>query len=468
MTIDHLQGSAMRAVSRQFAGSTSIPARAVGQFPLVAPTPQAKAPRPGIDQLLAQIEHLDAIAEVFPGGIAVFDKDLNMVVCNSNLKAMLDYPESLFANGNPTIEELFRFNAERGEYGLGDVDELVRHRIDLVQRRVPHAYERTRPNGRTLEVRGTPLNGGGFLTLYLDVTEERRRAHEMTVLIDNFPGGIAMFDKNLNMVLCNDRLKSMLDYPESLFAGGNPDIGTVFRFNAERGEYGPGDVDELVKKRMALVNKHIAHDYERKRPDGTILEVRGIPLADGGFVTTYQDVTEKRNAQAHVAYLAHHDVLTGLPNRVLLQDRLKQALASLRRYGGQLAVHYLDLDGFKPVNDTFGHAVGDGLLKTVGGQIRRLLRESDTAARIGGDEFIILQDRIHGRQDAEALAGRLVEALRQAFAVDGRRIRIGASVGICLAPDHGLDSVELIKQADAALYQAKEGGRGRFAVAQLP
>ena len=455
----------MRVLSRQFDGAARAPAPAVGQFPSATPAPYAKAPRPGIDQLLSRLDHLEAIAEVFPGGIAMFDKDLNMVVCNSRLKAMLDYPESLFAGGNPKIDDLFRFNAERGEYGPGDVDDLVRHRIDLVQRRVPHVYERTRPNGRTVEVRGTPLSGGGFLTLYLDVTEERRRAHEMAVLIDNFPGGIAMFDKNLDMVVCNDRLKAMLDYPDSLFAEGNPDIETVFRFNAARGEYGPGKVEELVRRRMARVHKHIAHDFERKRPDGTILEVRGIPLADGGFVTTYQDVTDKRNAQAHVAYLAHHDALTGLPNRLLLQDRLRHALASLRRYGGQLAVHYLDLDGFKPVNDTFGHAVGDSLLKSVGGEIRRQLRESDTAARIGGDEFIIVQNHLRERQDAEVLAGRLIDALRQAFAVDGRRIRIGASVGICLAPDHGFNSVELIKQADAALYQAKEAGRGRFAVA---
>ncbi len=455
----------MRVLSRQFETVAGAPLAALAEAPPDSPRDGPRAPVVGIDRLLAEVDHLAMIAEVFPGGIAMFDADLNMVVCNDRLKQMLDYPESLFAGGNPKIGDLFRFNAERGEYGPGDVDEHVRHRIDLVRHRVPHAYERTRPNGRTLEVRGTPLAGGGFLTLYFDVTDERRRAREMAVLIDNFPGGIAMFDKDLNMVVCNDRLRQMLDYPDSLFAAGNPNIETIFRFNATRGEYGPGDIDALVKQRMALVNRHTAHDFERKRPDGTILEVRGIPLADGGFVTTYQDVTAKRLAEARIAYLAHHDALTGLPNRILLHERLQHALATVRRYGGRLAVHYLDLDGFKPVNDTFGHAVGDSLLKSVGDQIRRMLRESDTAARIGGDEFVILQNQVTGRQDAETLAGRLIDAFQQAFAVAGRRIRIGASVGICLAPDHGLDSVELIKQADAALYCAKEAGRGRFAVA---
>src|SRR5262249_14682442 len=154
-------------------------------------------------------------------------------------------------------------------------------------------------------------------------------------------------DKDLNMVVCNEKLKRMLDYPPALFAKGNPNISDLFRFNAERGEYGPGSVEQQMAERMALVGEHRAHEFERTRPNGTILEVRGIPLAGGGFVTPYLDVTEKRTAQARVAHLAHHDPLTGLPNRRLLQDRLNQALAIVKRSaaGGNptgLAIHYLD------------------------------------------------------------------------------------------------------------------------------
>ncbi len=425
-----------------------------------------EAPRPGIERLFERIDQLEAIAEIFPGGIAMFDKRLDMVVCNSRLKAMLEYPAALFADGNPNIEALFRFNAERGEYGPGDVDDLVRLRVDLVRRRVPHEYERMRPNGTILEVRGVPLSGGGFLTTYFDVTDQRRRTHQVAVLVDNFPGGIALFDKNLDMVVCNTRLKAMLDYPDALFDQRNPNIEQLFRFNAERGEYGAGEVDDLVREKMDLVNEHRPHDYERMRPNGMILEVRGIPLADGGFVTTYMDVTEKRTAQSRIAYLAHHDALTGLPNRHLLEDRLNQALALTKRGGNGLAVLYLDLDRFKPVNDDYGHAVGDGLLKAVADRIREHIRETDTAARFGGDEFIIMQTGIRHQRDAAILAKRLVAALHEPFEVAGHSLIIGVSIGIALAPEHGTEPDVLMKRSDVALYQAKAAGRGRFAIAQ--
>jgi diguanylate cyclase (GGDEF)-like protein len=421
--------------------------------------------RPTIEWLLERIDQLESIAEVFPGGVAMFDKHLNMVICNTRLRVMLEYPDALFAQGDPNIEDLFRFNAERGEYGPGEVEALVRQRVDLVRRRVPHVYERKRPNGTIVEVRGVPLNGGGFLTTYFDVTEQRRRAHEFAVLIENFPGGIAMFDEHLNMIVCNGRLKEMLQYPDALFGAGNPNIADLFRFNAERGEYGPGDVEEQVRTRMALVDQHRAHEYERMRPNGTVVEVRGIPLASGGFVTTYTDVTNKRRAQARIAHLAHHDALTGLPNRLLLLDRLNQALATMRRNGGGLALHYLDLDRFKPVNDACGHAVGDGLLKAVGERLREHIRDTDTAARVGGDEFVIMQTRLQDRGDAVALAKRLVMAIGQTFTVASHDLHVGVSIGIALAPEHGADADQLFRQSDLALYRAKSSGRGRFALA---
>ncbi len=419
----------------------------------------------GIETLQERIDHLEAVAEIFPGGIAMFDKTLKMVVCNNRLKELLEYPDELFADGVPSIEDLFRFNAERGEYGPGDVEEHVRHRIDLVKRRVPHVYERTRPNGTIVEVRGVPLDGGGFLTTYFDVTAQRQRARDISVLIDNFPGGVAMFDKHLNLVVCNSRLKELLEYPEDLFAGGNPGIEDLFRFNAARGEYGPGEVDKLVARRMALVSQQCAHAFERSRPDGTLLEVRGIPLDGGGFVTTYVDVTEQRRAQARIAHLAHHDALTDLPNRILLQDRLGQELATAQRRGGRTALHYVDLDRFKPVNDTYGHAVGDGLLKAVAGRLRSCIRDIDLAARIGGDEFIVVQTGLHGRDDAASLAARIVDRLAQRFSIGDHHLEIGASIGIAVAPEHGGDPDKLFTMADRALYEAKTAGRGRFALA---
>jgi diguanylate cyclase (GGDEF)-like protein len=410
---------------------------------------------------LQRIHLLETVAENFPGGLSMFDSNLEMVLFNSRLRELLEYSDSLFANGNPSLEDIFRYNAERGEYGPGDVEEIVSARMALVRQRVPHAYERERPNGTVLEIRGVPVADGGFLTTYVDVTKEHRRKRNLEAVVENFPGGICMFDDELKMVVCNSRLREMLDYPEELFESGMPTLEDLFRFNARRGEYGPGDIDMLVSQKLKLVQAREAHEYERVRPNGTVLEVRGIPLDGGGFVTTYVDVTDRHKAEARIAHLAHHDPLTDLPNRLLLRDRLEHALAYVKR-GDRLALHYIDLDRFKPVNDSLGHAIGDALLKQVADRLRKGTREVDTVARIGGDEFILIQTGIRHWSDAEVLADRLVAAIGQNFDVDGHLISISASIGIAFAPEHGGTPDELMAKSDVALYEVKGRGRGHF------
>jgi diguanylate cyclase (GGDEF)-like protein len=290
----------------------------------------------------------------------------------------------------------------------------------------------------------------------------RERIRLLEAVVDNFPGGISLFDNDLRMVLCNEQQKQLLEYPDSLFAGGYPTLEQIFRFNAQRGEYGLGDVEEHVRLRMALAAEQRAHVVERTRPNGTVLEVRGVPLSGGGFVTTYLDVTEQRRAQAMVAHMAHHDALTNLPNRVLFRDRLCQAIARARR-GELMALHYLDLDRFKPVNDGFGHAVGDALLKAVADRLRAAARDTDTVARLGGDEFVVIQVGIKDASEAAVLARRLTNVVATPYIIDGRTVDVGASIGIALAPRDAADPDELLKKADGALYSCKTGGRGSFA-----
>ncbi len=185
------------------------------------------------------------------------------------------------------------------------------------------------------------------------------------------------------------------------------------------------------------------------------------PLETGGWLATYDDITDRRRTEVQVAYLAHHDALTGLPNRVLLRERLDRALAQIGR-GHGFAVLCLDLDKFKPVNDTLGHPVGDKLLQAVGERLSACVREVDTVARLGGDEFAIVQADIAGPQDAGKLAARIVEAVSRPFELDGHRVTIGTSIGIAVAPDDGHDQDTLLKNADIALYRAKSEGRGVF------
>ncbi|MET0599238.1 MAG: diguanylate cyclase [Mesorhizobium sp.] len=299
---------------------------------------------------------------------------------------------------------------------------------------------------------------------YVDTLRERIRFLE--AVVENFPGGLSLFDGNLDMVLCNERLKTLLDYPDDLFKAGNPSLEDLFRFNAARGEYGPGSPDELVARRMALVATRRSHVYERTRPDGTILEVRGAPVEGGGLITTYLDVTEQRHDQAAIAHMAHHDALTGLPNRALFGDRLATAIALAKR-SGIVAVHYLDLDGFKPVNDRLGHAVGDALIKSVAARLAEAVRENDTVARLGGDEFAIVQTGIREETDAAILARRVLFTFGEPFVVEAARLSLKVSIGIALAPKDGSTSEEVLAKADAALYRSKAAGGGRFSFFDL-
>jgi diguanylate cyclase (GGDEF)-like protein len=299
----------------------------------------------------------------------------------------------------------------------------------------------------------------GQLGSCIDTMRERIRLLE--AVLQNFPGGISLFDSNLQMLICNDEQRRLLDYPDELFAGGFPTLEQLFRFNAARGEYGPGSVQEHVERRMRLANEGKAHVFERTRPNGTVLEIRGTPLESGGFVTTYLDVTEQRRTQALVAHMAHHDTLTNLPNRALFADRLQSAIALAKR-SGMAAVHYLDIDGFKPVNDGLGHQAGDTLLVAIAGRLAGTVRENDTVARLGGDEFAIVQTGIREARDAGILAKRLVNEMAQPFHVVGNDITIGASIGIAVAPGDGTTTDDILRKADMALYRSKSNGRGCF------
>ena len=180
-----------------------------------------------------------------------------------------------------------------------------------------------------------------------------------------------------------------------------------------------------------------------------------------GWVATHEDITEQRQAEIKIEYMAHHDALTGLANRALLNQRLESALDRVTA-PEMLAVHHLDLDQFKAVNDTFGHAAGDKLLKIVAERLRALVRDSDTNARMGGDEFVIVQVPIAEAAEATLLAQRIIAAISEPFDLDGHRAVIGTSVGIATNPGEAPSPDKLLRNADLALYRAKDHGRGTF------
>jgi diguanylate cyclase (GGDEF)-like protein/PAS domain S-box-containing protein len=179
------------------------------------------------------------------------------------------------------------------------------------------------------------------------------------------------------------------------------------------------------------------------------------------YIATFSDITARKAAAERIEHMAHHDQLTGLPNRTLLKDRLDQALSGARRHGRKVAVFFLDLDGFKAINDGLGHAAGDVVLKAVADRLKASVRSEDTVSRLGGDEFVIVLTDVRDDGAAEA-AGKVIAAVSQPFDIDGQPVNTATSVGIAVFPDDGQDAAELIKAADAAMYRAKEAGRGIF------
>jgi len=186
-----------------------------------------------------------------------------------------------------------------------------------------------------------------------------------------------------------------------------------------------------------------------RRDDGNIYALCGIST----------DITERKDVEAHMQHMAQYDNLTHLPNRALFNDRLKQAIISAQRNRNKLAMMFIDLDKFKPVNDTYGHDVGDLLLKDVSLRILECLRESDTAARIGGDEFVILLPVIESAPDAGRVGDKILQSLNQPFELGGYTLRIGGSIGVAVYPEHGENEISLVKNADIAMYHAKKNGR---------
>jgi diguanylate cyclase (GGDEF)-like protein len=424
------------------------------------------------ERLEQQHEQLDVAMNNMSQGLAMFDSEQRLVVCNKLYAEMYGLTPDQVTPGT-TVRQILNYRVANGCYKAVETDGLVDRQIEKFGNIVSEIQELG--DGRVIDVKCRQTAGDAIVITHEDISERQKlnallehqnrllsqKTSRLQTIIDNFPGGISFLDAKLRVTVCNEKAKKFLDLPEQLFADGPPSLEEIFRFNASRGEYGPGDAETQVSMRMALVRERKPHILEHECVDGTVLEVRGVPLDDGGFVTTYMDITERRRSQAKIVHMALHDALTELPNRVLLNERLEQALTRVKR-GEVLAVHLLDLDHFKNVNDTLGHPAGDKLLRLVADRLRALVRETDTIARMGGDEFAVLQVAVSQPADATVLAMRIIAAVSEPYDIDGHQVVIGTSVGIAVGPTDGLAPDQLLRNADLALYRAKGDGRGTY------
>jgi diguanylate cyclase (GGDEF)-like protein len=411
-------------------------------------------------------------------GIVIFDEQRDVIFCNGRYREMYGLSPEQVKPGTPT-RELIRNRLNLGLKVPVAPDDYIRERVgrDIALDTTVQEFA----DGRIIAYTVYPVPGGGGMATHEDITEreelnarlkkqyELGKAQEETLRVRNFQfdtainnmsQGLCFFDSDHRLIVCNDRFVEMYDIPPERVSPGMSLIEIVdLRFEA--GSFPAMTRDEYLHWRTSVAVLNEAKDSIVELMNGRTFKIRHRPMAGGGWVATHEDITEQRQSEVKIEYMAHHDALTDLANRVLLNDRLEYVLARVQ-HGEMVAVHHLDLDQFKAVNDTFGHPCGDKLLRIVAERLRGLVGEADTIARMGGDEFVIVQATIADPADATALAQGVIEALSEPYDIDGQQAVIGVSIGISVGPGDGSNPDKLLRNADLALYRAKSDGRGTF------
>ena len=286
------------------------------------------------------------------------------------------------------------------------------------------------------------------------------------IALNNMARGLSMFDANQRLIVCNKLYREFYDLPQRLTRPGTP-LAKIVRYHAklETGRDNPEEIErqcEWIHRHVAKLAQGETFAYTQQLKSGRIVQVTNQPLPGGGWVDIQEDVTERRKAEQKITWLARHDPLTETANRMYFREELAHALRHLQP-GTGFAVHWIDLDRFKEINDRLGHPAGDALLKSIAKRLLKTVRGHDLVARLGGDEFAVIQAGATTQAEAEELTKRLLSAISIPHDVLGHEITIGASIGVVLAPEHGASAEDLMKNVDLALYKAKSAGRGTYA-----
>ncbi|HJV26808.1 MAG TPA: EAL domain-containing protein [Aromatoleum sp.] len=311
-------------------------------------------------------------------------------------------------------------------------------------------------------VMGLIVNLASYLS-HLSLTNLRLRESQgrMETLINTLPDPVWLKDTNGVYLSCNRAFERLIGSTVGKIVGGRDDDF----FPAELAEFFRAKDREAIEAGEPRRNEELVPAADGG--PGIVLETVKAPLpgVDGtpaGVLGIARDITERRRAEDRIRYLAHHDGLTGLPNRSSLYERMEQGIAMAQRSGKPMAVMLIDLDGFKSINDTLGHHVGDELLIEVAQRLAGSVRHSDIVARLGGDEFVVVLSTMEMLSDAAEVAGKIVDQLAAPYPIGGHDLRTSPSIGICLYPDDAVEINELIKNADIAMYRAKAVGRCNF------
>lgn len=420
------------------------------------------------DELSATKHMLEMTLNNVTQGIMKADAEGRIVFFNHRVADILGFPEGLLREGI-TVGELVRWQYEAGEFADQPAEVLDRVRAgdpgaDLDQ------FVRRRPNGKIIQFNTMRLPDGSFVRTFTDITEAREReeaiarAHEeYRSLFENSIAGIFRSTLDGRQLRANPALVRMngFDSEEDMIAHVD-DIGSQWYVDPKR-----RDEFVAIMQREGRTHDFVSEVYRYKtRERFWVSESAWLVRDKDGNPAYYEgmiiDATKRMRTEAEIAHLALHDMLTRLPNRSLFLNTLSAALTDNRR-GQEVAILCLDLDHFKDVNDTLGHDSGDILLRLASRRLSRALPAKGMAARFGGDEFAVIVQEVRDRDTVVALARDIVNRLSRPYRIRGKRVYVGASIGIAIAPGDGLDAHDLLKKADIALYRAKRDGRGTYA-----
>jgi diguanylate cyclase (GGDEF)-like protein len=385
--------------------------------------------------VLADLSQLSYLHWVFSAILAA------LMMCSAGLISMLVWHNRLLHRSHQEVRSLVN-SLQSTSADLSDANQRANSAIDEAQLQ-----------NQILQARDRELN-----------TQNAR----FDAALNNMSQALCMVDANQRMIVCNTPFLELFGLSAGVVRPGTQ-ITDVFRAMVAIGRYDAELIEAIRDGQQALVFSHQRNRFLSEIQDGPAIAVAHQPMIAGGWVATYEDMTERHHAEARIRFMAHHDALTNLPNRVLFRDRMDDMLRQPYQQDRQLAVLCLDLDYFKNVNDTLGHHVGDALLEAVGNRLRECVRDSDVVARLGGDEFAVLQSSTDQPAQVEHLAKRIVAALGRPYDLDGNRAIVTVSIGIAIASAGGASADLLLKNADMALYRAKAAGRNtyRFFAAEM-
>ena len=400
----------------------------------------------------AQSRLADAL-ESSQEGVVVVDADNCIALANPQAADFLGVSPSLLKPGTPLTELQPVFGDKV------NADRVLQRRDGGPQ----SAGEVLLADGRWLRISHSATRDRGFIVVCSDISLSKKQEANLRqtnwrldAALDNMSQGLCLFDSKNQLEVVNRRFFEIFGLSRDKIQPGIS-FRKILELSVARQNHAGKTVDQLLDELSDFMRRSANGTNFYELSDGRVVACAYNTTSDGGWVATYEDVTERRQAETQIMHMARHDALTNLPNRLLFREQMEQALAHREKF----AVLFIDLDRFKNVNDTLGHPVGDALLCAVTKRLQLAVRGADTVARLGGDEFAIIQ--IGARPtDATELAGRIIDSISQTFDVNGHQVMIGTSVGIAIAPTDGREPDQLLRNADMALYRAKSQGRGTY------